>query len=65
MEIQTNLSFVMLDLHLLRPITKIVFETSTSQGRPFLRFRMDVKVEISVLEDNKNKQEVEALSNTL
>lgn len=46
----------MLDFFLLRPITKIVFET---------RFRMDVKVEISVWGDNKNKQKVEALSNTL
>lgn len=54
-EIWTNLSLVMLDLHLLRHITKIVFETSTSQGRPFLRFRMDVKIEIPVLGDNKNK----------
>lgn len=37
----------MLDLHLLRPITKIVFETSTSPERPFLRFDgSESKVEV-------------------
>lgn len=57
-EIWTNLSFAMQDLHLLRPITKIVLETSTSQGRPFLRFRMDVKVEISVSEGKKTSRKL-------
>lgn len=53
-----------LDLHLLRHITKLVFETSVSQGRLFLRLRVDWKVEVSLWGDDGNEKEVEALPNT-
>lgn len=62
---ERNLSFFILDLHLLRHITTLVFETSVSQRRLFLRLRMDRKVENTTLGgDDGNKKEVEALSNT-
>lgn len=63
MEIWTYLSFFMLDLYL-RHITKMALETSASLGRLLLRLRMDLKVEISLLEDDGNKQKVEAFSST-
>ena len=64
MEIYTNLSFFMLDLYLLKLITKIASETGASRRRLLLRFRVDLKVEIPLLGDDGKKLKIEALSNT-
>lgn len=54
----------MLDLHVLTHVTEIASETGVSRRRLFLRFGVDLKVEISLLGDGGSKLKIEALSNT-